>query len=176
VHQISSSRTPHGSNEPVAVKVLRNFATVDKVVRTRFLQEARTTAALNDPRMVTVYDIGSEGEVDFIAMEYVSGIPMTTLSPVQRFAYRTRYDTPNKLQVPSKAHAVGIVHRDLKPANVMITDAGEAKILDFGWAQCINQSKAGLISHSKSAAKGEQDPPDVTLQGSIVGTVGVHVA
>ena len=109
----------------VALKVLPADRVVDPERKKRFIQEAKSASALNHPDIVTIYEIDSAGDTDFIAMELVEGctldqrIAAQDLSAVETIGY--------SLQIADAlvaAHAKGIVHRDLKPANIMVTPAG----------------------------------------------------
>jgi hypothetical protein len=118
----------------VALKVLRVDSTE---FRERFLREARLSARLQHPNIVTVYDVGSHEGQPFIAMEFIAGetlaqivgrrvpVPLArTVSLVQQICQGLAY-----------AHRHGIVHRDIKPANLMVSrDSGVLKVLDFGVA------------------------------------------
>src|SRR4029434_3696698 len=121
---------------PVAVKVLRGEAAISVESRKRFMQEARAASGLNHPHIITIYDIGQDDGVDFIAMEYVPGQSLARL--IGRPGI-TLDDTLNRaIQIAdalAAAHAAGIVHRDLKPANIMVSDKGSVKVLDFGLAK-----------------------------------------
>jgi eukaryotic-like serine/threonine-protein kinase len=120
----------------VALKVLPPADIADAVRRLQLIREARAASALNDPNIVTVYEIGSEGGTDFIAMEYIEGqslgqaISAQGLSPARILDYAIEIAT-----ALAKAHVSGIIHRDLKPANIMLTADGHVKLLDFGLAQ-----------------------------------------
>jgi len=128
----------------VALKVLPPDRSSDPVRRARFLREARAAATLNHPHIVTIHDIATEGETDFIVMEIVSGQPLSKLIPERGLpigeAVRIARQVADAL---SAAHAAGVVHRDLKPANVVITDDGRAKVLDFGLATLDSDLKDG---------------------------------
>ena len=122
----------------VAVKVLlAALAEQDPVHVTRFEREARAAAALRHPAVVKVYDTGVDGRTHFIVMEHVAGRSLDhalargrPLEPEE--ATRIAAQVAGAL---AAAHAAGILHRDIKPANVMLTHAGEVKVLDFGIAR-----------------------------------------
>jgi len=144
-------------NRLVAIKVLPADYTGNADWRRRFLQEARAASALNHPGIVTIYDIGCEDGVDFIAMELVEGRQLERLIPKQGMAPEEARRFALQIADPlARAHAAGIVHRDLKPANIIVTGEGAIKILDFGLAKL-------------TAAQGSVGPT-LTLEGNAVGT------
>jgi Tol biopolymer transport system component/tRNA A-37 threonylcarbamoyl transferase component Bud32 len=126
----------------VALKILPPDKMANASRKQRFIQEAKAASALNHPNIVTIYEIGAEDGVDYIAMELVTG---RTLEEVLA---RRRLKVPEALKQAvqiadalAAAHAAGIVHRDLKPANVMISDSGLVKVLDFGLAKLTDDSE-----------------------------------
>ncbi len=150
----------------VAIKVLPAELASDSARLQRFEKEARSASALNHPNIVTIYDIGSEGGVSYIAMERVEGATLRELlvgGPLS-----TRRLLPIATQIAeglAKAHEAGIVHRDLKPENVMVTKDGLVKILDFGLAK--------LSSRMSGSGEGSELPTMTgTTPGVVVGTVG----
>lgn len=125
----------------VALKTLRVDLDVEFAdeFRERFLREARAAGRLNHPGIVTVHDVGEDGETGlaYIAMEYVEGRDLKQiLASGQRFrpseATRIAADVAIALDY---AHQMGVIHRDVKPANVILTPDGSAKITDFGVAR-----------------------------------------
>jgi serine/threonine-protein kinase len=102
----------------------------------RFLQEARAAGGLSHPAIVTIYDVGREGDVAFIAMELVEGkdlrqlIEGVSLTPSRSVAIAAA-----AAEGLAYAHERGIVHRDIKPGNIMVLDDGRVKIMDFGIAR-----------------------------------------
>jgi serine/threonine protein kinase len=109
----------------VALKVLPPERVADAERKRRFVQEAKAASALNHPNIITIYDISSEGGVDFIAMEYVAGKTLDELIP--RKGMRLNKALKVAVQIAEAlvaAHAAGIIHRDLKPGNVMVTEDG----------------------------------------------------
>ena len=119
----------------VAIKVLPEHVAADPDLKQRFEREARTVAALNHPHICTLYDIGREGETDFLVMEYLDG--ETVAQRLEKGALPLDQALTIAVEIADaldKAHRQGIVHRDLKPGNIMLTKAG-AKLLDFGLAE-----------------------------------------
>ena len=122
----------------VALKVLPAGSLEDGRTRQRFRREALALAKLNHPNIGSVYEFGSEGGVDFLVMELVSGVSLDAKfasGPVpEREISRLVEQLADGLEA---AHRQGIVHRDLKPGNVRLTEDGRVKILDFGIAHWI---------------------------------------
>src|SRR2546428_2038207 len=121
----------------VAVKVLGDQFAGDVTFVTRFRREAQAAAALNHPNVVSVFDTGSDDGTHFIVMEYVQG---KTLSHVIRDDAPLMPDRAVEIaesvaHALSFAHRAGIVHRDVKPGNIMLTPAGDVKVMDFGIAR-----------------------------------------
>jgi hypothetical protein len=160
-------------NRTVAVKILTSASAGDPERRRRFIQEAQAASALNHPNIITIHDIISEGDAEYMVMEYVQGktlidlIPKGGLRVPQVLKYAVQMT--DALQV---AHSAGIIHRDLKPGNVMVTETGLVKVLDFGLAKLTDSSPL-----SQSGASGESDATQtidqapLTVEGSIIGTV-----
>ncbi len=143
----------------VALKVLSPDQWEGTSGRGRLMREAQAASALNHPNIVTVYEIGHEAGVDFIAMECIEGKTLghAARRPPLREALAVAIQIADAL---AAAHAAGIVHRDLKPANIMVTDRGLVKILDFGIA------KVAVAGDSESSST-----QTLTLDGRVVGTV-----
>ncbi|HYN10868.1 MAG TPA: protein kinase [Vicinamibacterales bacterium] len=132
-------------------------------LRERFDREARAVSRLNHPHICTLHDIGREGDIDFLVMEYVDGETLAaqlTRGPLPLAqAIRAAVETADAL---ARAHAAGVVHRDLKPANIMLTKAG-VKLLDFGIAKVLAADDVPQSDASTSVA--------LTTEGTILGTI-----
>src|SRR5436190_18580181 len=120
-------------NRRVALKILPAALVADEERRRRFVQEAQLASALQHPNIVTIFDIGSAGGTEYLAMELVRGRTLDALIPARglRVTNALRYGA-QIADALAAAHAAGIVHRDLKPSNLMVTDQDQIKILDFG--------------------------------------------
>ncbi len=150
----------------VAVKVLPEALALDPNRLSRFEQEARAASALNHPNIVTIHEIGREGEIAFIAMELVEGTTLRELTVPGPMAVRRVLNVAAQVaEGLSRAHAAGIVHRDLKPENVMVSKDGFVKILDFGLAKLV-EPESGEVSVMPTLAQPETHP------GTVMGTVG----
>ena len=129
-------------NRYVAIKILRPEFTKDEQFIENFKRESQAAAALTHPNIVSVYDVGKEGNIHFIVMELVEG---KTLS--QYIEEKGRLDYKEAISITrqvasalSLAHKNQIVHRDIKPHNILITNTGVAKLADFGIAKAVSAS------------------------------------
>ena len=148
----------------VAVKVLPAELIDNRERLKRFVQEAKAASSLNHPNIITIYDIGSEGGIDFVVMEHVAGKTLDQWIP--RKGMRLNETLKLAIQMAdalAKAHSAGIVHRDLKPTNVMVTDNGLVKVLDFGLAKLTE-----VLGNVEGVTRTLQS---LTEEGMIVGTV-----
>src|SRR5437763_2703068 len=120
----------------VALKLLRSdFTRIEERLR-RFQQEARAASALNHPNILTIYEIGHDGSLHFMATEYVEGETLRQHLSRARLTMGQTLDVA--VQVASAlaaAHQAGIIHRDIKPENTMVRSDGNVKVLDFGLAK-----------------------------------------
>jgi eukaryotic-like serine/threonine-protein kinase len=146
----------------VAIKTLPHELVADPERKKRFVKEARTASALNHPNIVTVHEIISDGERDFIVMEYVDGKTLDLKIAGKAIGYgdilRFAIQIADAL---TAAHSAGIVHRDLKPANVLVTESGLVKVLDFGLAKLTEREAQPAMDASTAL---------VTAEGRIMGT------
>ena len=144
-------------NRKVAIKLLPAQFTQSPERIARFQRESRAASALNHPNIITIYEIGREGGVNFIASELVEGD--TLRRRINRGKLKIKEAVELALQVASAlaaAHSAGIVHRDIKPENIMIRRDGYVKVLDFGLAKLTEADDAdtnqtGHHSHSTQA-------------------------
>lgn len=142
----------------VAVKLLKPSLANDPAFRTRFRQEAQAAARMAHPTIVRVFDAGEETvrdpsgaeiQVPFIVMEQVEGkllkdlVAQGPLDPAE--AARI---VDGILTALEYSHRAGVVHRDIKPGNVMVTSAGQVKVMDFGIARAISDSSATIAQTS----------------------------
>jgi len=150
----------------VALKILPAESAANEIRRERFLREARAASALNHPNIVTVYEINSDGDVDFIAMELVEGETLSARLARGAMPIGAALDVARQMaDALARAHKAGIVHRDLKPGNVMINHEGLVKVLDFGLAKVDARSAAEEQS-------GEETRLALTRAGTAIGTLG----
>src|SRR5450631_1239143 len=149
----------------VALKVLPEALAQDRERLSRFEQEARAASALNHPNIVTIHEIGREGDAAFIAMELVDGKTLRELEGPRPLSVRWILNVAAQVaEGLAKAHAAGIVHRDLKPENVMVSKDGFVKILDFGLAKLV-EPESGGVSEMPTVAETQ------TEAGTVMGTV-----
>jgi non-specific serine/threonine protein kinase len=129
-----------GLGRKVALKLLPKRLTADETQLSRFKTEARSASALNHPNILTVYEIGAEGNRQFIATEFIEGVTLRASLAYGRMNPHAALEIA--VQVASAlaaAHEAGVVHRDIKPENIMLRPDGYAKVLDFGIAKLTEQ-------------------------------------
>ena len=134
----------------VALKIAHPELANDGDFVRRFIDEARSVARLSSPNVVAVYDQGSDGDILFLAMEYVPGRTLRALLTERgRLSPRESLDLiEGVLTGLAAAHQAGIVHRDVKPENVLITASHAVKVADFGLARAAaraSRTKTGMI-------------------------------
>ena len=124
-------------NRFVAVKILKKQFADNEDIALKFKREATAIANLSDANIVNVLDVGTQEDIDYIVMEYVSG---KTLKELIKYSGKLNYNTAIKiaLQIAKAldcAHRNNIIHRDIKSQNIMVTELGEVKVTDFGIAK-----------------------------------------
>ena len=151
----------------VALKVLLPELTADEERVRRFEQEARATSALNHPNILTIFEVGKEGDVHFIVTEFVDGVTLRKLMTEEKLRLGPTLDMVIQIAAAlSAAHASGIVHRDIKPENIMLRPDGYVKVLDFGLAKLMPTQDQRITDPNASTALNMNTEP-----GAIVGTV-----
>jgi TolB-like protein/Tfp pilus assembly protein PilF len=150
----------------VALKLLSPAFTRDRERLRRFEREARLVSKLNHPNILTIYEVGADGETPFIASEFIDGQTLRERLRGGRPAPDEALDFAIQIATAlSAAHEAGVIHRDVKPENVMLRPDGYVKVLDFGLAK--------LTDHQGSAGA---DTDEATLQkvtteaGRVLGT------
>ena len=151
-------------NRPVALKLLPvNFSNNRERLQ-RFKREADSASSLNHPNILTIYEIGMEAGLHFIATEFIDGESLR--QHVERMPIQLGEVLEISIQVASAlsaAHAEGIIHRDIKPENIMVRRDRIAKVLDFGLAKLVEQQKSAPDAETKVFTQ--------TEAGVVLGTV-----
>ncbi len=130
-------------NRFVAIKILRDEFTTDEEFIKRFSIEAQSAASITHPNIVSVYDVGNEGNLYFIVMELIKGKTLKDIIIEEGGALPWKWSTNIAIQIAAAletAHRNNIVHRDIKPHNIIITEDGIAKVTDFGIAKAVSNS------------------------------------
>jgi len=135
----------------IALKVLRQDRVASEACVQRFLMEAKAIGRLSHPNIVTVYDVGQDHGMIYIAMELLEGIPLNEAVKGEKLGLEEMVGLCVRVaETLHYAHEKGIVHRDIKPTNIILTPSGQAKITDFGVARIEDpampqQTQAGEI-------------------------------
>ncbi len=154
----------------VAVKVLPEHLTSNEDLRQRFEREAKTISQISHPHICALYDVGREGDRDFLVMEYLEG--ETLAARLDKGALPSEQLLRYGIEIADaldKAHRLGIVHRDLKPGNIMLTKTG-VKLLDFGLAKFQTAARNDSLSGVSVLATQAQASQPLTERGTVLGT------
>ena len=156
----------------VAIKILHSHLTCDPELKARFEREARTLSSLSHPHICPLYDVGKDGDVEFLVMELLEG--ETLSARLQRGPLPVTAVVKLGVEVAdalTKAHHLGVIHRDLKPSNIMLTESG-AKLMDFGLAKP-NVASAGAGPSLADLATATIQSPTTPLSsaGALIGTI-----
>lgn len=158
----------------VAVKVLQAHLETAPDARRRFEREWQAHARLHHPNLVTVHDAGEDGGRMYLVMELVRG------RPLHEILRRHKYDPRGMAALLEKAargvqiaHEAGIVHRDLKPSNLLVTEAGEPKVADFGLAHLLSHQSAAITGSSIVGTPVYMSPEQATF-GAITPATDVY--
>ncbi len=163
-------------NRPVAIKTIKPELTTDPDRLRRFLQEARSAAAVTHPAIAQVYDVGESEGTTYIVMEFVEG------KTIRQLVARQELDLLGAVEIALQvaeglghAHRSNIIHRDIKSDNIMVTPNGHAKLLDFGLATCsiCEEERSGVPGpevQTRTATLGQGFAATRTMIGTIVGT------
>jgi len=151
-------------NRPVALKTIRLDFVNDPAemaeLKERLFREAQAAGKLSHPNIVTIYDVGSEGHLQYIAMEYLKGQTLEDMIRKKvKFNYRIIAQIITQIcNALDYAHDQGIVHRDIKPANIMILKDYRAKVMDYGIARIDSSSmtKTGIAMGTPNYISPEQ--------------------
>lgn len=129
-------------NRVVTIKVLRDQFVSDEDFIRRFRREAQSAASLSHPNIVSVYDVGKEGDTEYIVMEYVEGRNLKEI--IREYAPLSTDQSINLgrqiTEAIQNAHEHHIIHRDIKPHNILVTADGHAKVTDFGIARAVSSA------------------------------------
>ena len=148
----------------VALKILPQEFAEDSDRMNRFVREAKSASALNQPNIITIHEIGEAEGTHFIASEYIQGETLHTRLKQTPLDLKTTLDIA--IQVASAlnaAHKAGIIHRDIKPENVMIRPDGLVKILDFGIAKLSTKRAEPTAEEAATALKQQGTSPGVII-------------
>jgi len=133
----------HVLNRYVAIKILRDEFTTDDEFIKRFEVEAQSAASITHPNIVSVYDVGADGNLYYIVMELIKGKTLKEIIVEEKGPLPWKWSVNIAGQIASAletAHKNHIIHRDIKPHNIIITEDGVAKVTDFGIAKAVSNS------------------------------------
>ena len=139
----------------VALKFLPEELAGDPDSSRRLQREAQTIAILNHPHICTIYEVDHDGASVFLVMERLDGVNLKLHMARQTLSTREVVDIAMQVaDALGAAHAAGVVHRDIKPGNIIVTPAGQAKVLDFGLARRFTTDDTGEVALGGSTIPG----------------------
>lgn len=162
------------ARQTVALKLIRSsLASNDEILR-RFEQEREILASLDHPNIARLLDVGTAEGVPYFVMDYIEG------EPIDEYCQRNEMDLARKLVLfrdacaaVDYAHTRGVVHRDLKPSNILVTTAGQVKLLDFGIAKIVREDSdvdQTLLTRAGSAVMTLEYASPEQVRGEAIGT------
>ena len=155
----------------VAIKILPSHLSCTPELKSRFEREAKTLSSVTHPHICHLYDVGSQGGVDFLVMELLEG--ETLAARLQRGPLALQDLLKIGIEIAdalAKAHRLGITHRDLKPSNIMLTKGG-AKLMDFGLAKPATGTVVTPSSSAAATATLQSPATPISTVGMVVGTI-----
>ena len=162
----------------VTIKILREQYSSDEEFAKEFRREAQAVARLSHPNIVSIYDVGTEGETQYLVMEYIDGINLK-----EYIAEHAPLGQGKLMSIAIQicdaldhAHSNQIVHRDIKPHNILITSTGKVKVTDFGIARAVTEATVkytGGFMGSVHYLSPEQAKGDITDYKSDIYSAGV---
>jgi serine/threonine protein kinase len=165
-------------NRIVAVKILRDSYASDPQFLVRFEREAKQAANLNHPNIVRVYDVGEDGDLHYIVMEYIEGSNLK-----EAIVRDAPFPTQQALEIGAQicdaiaySHTMGLIHRDIKPQNILLDKAGRAKVTDFGIAKsgtAATLTEAGITLGTVHYFSPEQAKGQRVLPQSDIYSIGI---
>jgi serine/threonine protein kinase len=159
-------------NRLVALKVIKPKLVQNEAAVQRFRREVQAAARLHDRNIVTAYDAEQAGSLHFLVMEYVEGVNLDEV--VRRRGALPVAEACDAIRQAASglqhAHELGMVHRDIKPHNLMLTPAGDVKILDFGLAGIARELHAEELPQAEHTTIPRTTIHQLTQAGSMMGT------
>ena len=168
-------------NRKAALKILPRHFVADAERADRFRREALALSALNHPNLITIYEVGESGGVNFIAMEFVVGRTLRSMTDGGLSLKESLAVASQVAEALAAAHQAGIVHRDIKPDNIMVRADGYVKLLDFGLAKLTAsadgadaaQTRAGTAMGTLAYMSPEQASGEAIDQRTDIWSLGV---
>ncbi len=165
-------------NRIVALKILRDSYASDPQFLARFKREAQQAASLNHPNIVRVFDVGDDGDIHYIVMEYVEGQSLKEVIQAE-----APMPTARALEIGAEicdaigySHSTGLIHRDIKPQNILMDRSGRVKVTDFGIAKSTNAvtlTEAGITLGTVHYFSPEQAKGQPVLPQSDIYSIGI---